>query len=100
MSDAALQSSITIVASIESVMIRASAGSGKTWQLANRYLALLVLGVAPEKIIALTFTKKAAGEFSDRILTRLAEGAQSDMAAEALKADIQLAMLGDEAMPA
>ncbi|MEZ7957735.1 MAG: UvrD-helicase domain-containing protein [Rubritalea sp.] len=88
------------MASIESVMIRASAGSGKTWQLANRYLALLVIGVAPEKIIALTFTKKAAGEFSDRILTRLAEGAQSDMAAEALKADIQLAILGDEAMPA
>ena len=89
------QSSIRGVASIESVMIRASAGSGKTWQLANRYLALLVLGVLPEKIIALTFTKKAAGEFSDRILTRLAEGAQCDEAADALKADIQRAILGD-----
>ncbi|MGJ8656813.1 MAG: UvrD-helicase domain-containing protein [Akkermansiaceae bacterium] len=88
------------MASIESVMIRASAGSGKTWQLANRYLALLVLGVVPEKIIALTFTKKAAGEFSDRILTRLAVGAQSDVAAGELGADIKRAILGDESMPA
>ena len=38
---------------IQSMMIRASAGSGKTWQLANRFLALMVLGVQPEKIIAL-----------------------------------------------
>ena len=91
---------MTGVASIESVMIRASAGSGKTWQLANRYLALLVLGVVPEKIIALTFTKKAAGEFSDRILTRLAEGAQNDVAADELGEDIKRAILGDEATPA
>ena len=88
------------VASIESVMIRASAGSGKTWQLANRYLALLVLGVVPEKIIALTFTKKAAGEFSDRILTRLAEGAQSEESAEMLEGDLKRAILGDESIPA
>lgn len=79
-------------------MIRASAGSGKTWQLANRYLALLVLGVAPEKIIALTFTKKAAGEFSGRILTRLAEGAHNDAAAGELRADIERTIRGNEAM--
>lgn len=88
------------MATIENVMIRASAGSGKTWQLANRYLALLVLGVTPEKIIALTFTKKAAGEFSDRILTLLAEGAQSDENARVLRENIQRAILGDEAVPA
>ncbi len=87
------------MASIESVMIRASAGSGKTWQLANRFLALLVLGVAPEKIIALTFTKKAAGEFSDRILTRLAEGAQSEESAALLKVDIERMIRGHESMP-
>ena len=87
------------VASIESVMIRASAGSGKTWQLANRYIALLVLGVKPDKIIALTFTKKAASEFSDRILTRLAEGAESDSEAKKLADDLKLAILGHESMP-
>jgi len=88
------------VASIESVMIRASAGSGKTWQLANRYIALLILGVKPEKIIALTFTKKAAGEFSDRILTRLAEGAESEQSAQELASDLKLAISGHVSMPA
>lgn len=54
-------------------IIRASAGSGKTWQLARRFIRLLALKVAPEKIAALTFTRKAAGEFFDRILRQLAE---------------------------
>lgn len=58
-----------------SSLISASAGTGKTYQLASRYIALLMLGVNPEKIIALTFTKKAAGEFRGRILHALAEGA-------------------------
>ncbi len=58
-----------------SSLISASAGTGKTYQLASRYIALLMLGVEPEKIIALTFTKKAAGEFRSRILHALAEGA-------------------------
>lgn len=55
--------------------ISASAGTGKTYQLASRYIALLMLGADPESIIALTFTKKAAGEFRSRILHALAEGA-------------------------
>jgi len=87
------------VASIENVMIRASAGSGKTWQLANRYLALLALGVKPERIIALTFTRKAAGEFADRILSRLAEGAESENNAEKLRGELKMAILGDASMP-
>ena len=57
-------------------IIRASAGSGKTYQLARRFIRLLALKVAPEKIAALTFTRKAAGEFFDRILRRLAELAE------------------------
>ncbi len=88
------------MASIESVMIRASAGSGKTWQLANRYIALLALGVKPEKIIALTFTKKAAGEFHDRILTRLAEGAKDDAHAADLAEALKSTIIGDDSMPA
>lgn len=87
------------MASIENVMIRASAGSGKTWQLANRYLALLALGVKPERVIALTFTRKAAGEFADRILTRLAAGAESEENAAQLSAELNQAILGDESMP-
>lgn len=76
-------------------MIRASAGSGKTWQLAMRYIGLLVLGVRPEKIIALTFTKKAAGEFAERILMRLAQAASSKAEALSLAADLQGVILGD-----
>jgi ATP-dependent helicase/nuclease subunit A len=53
-------------------LISASAGSGKTYQLVRRYLHLLALGVEPETVVAMTFTRKAAGEFFGRILTRLA----------------------------
>ncbi len=60
---------------VTSNLIAASAGTGKTYQLASRYIALLVLGARPEEIIALTFTRKAAGEFRNRILHALAEGA-------------------------
>ena len=54
-------------------MISASAGSGKTYELVRRYLHLLALGVDPERIAAMTFTRKAAGEFFNRILRRLGE---------------------------
>lgn len=59
-------------------MILASAGSGKTHALTNRYVALLARGIAPERIIALTFTRKAAGEFFEEILNKLAKAASSD----------------------
>ncbi len=85
---------------IQSTMIRASAGSGKTWQLANRFLALMVLGVAPEKIIALTFTRKAAGEFTGRIMTRLAVGASHDDGARALTDELQKIICGTDSIPA
>lgn len=56
-------------------LIAASAGTGKTYQLTSRYVALLALGAHPEKMIALTFTKKAAGEFRNRIFQALSDGA-------------------------
>ena len=52
----------------------ANAGSGKTYRLVTRYLELLRHNVSPERIIALTFTRKAAGEFMDRIFQRLHDG--------------------------
>ncbi len=54
-------------------VISASAGSGKTYQLASRYIRLMYRGVPPEKIIAMTFTNKAAGEIFDKIVVRLLE---------------------------
>jgi len=58
-------------------MILASAGSGKTYALTNRFVWLLARGARPERIAALTFTRKAAGEFFDEILKKLADAAAS-----------------------
>lgn len=58
---------------LKHLLISASAGSGKTYQLVRRYLHLLALGQEAEGIAAMTFTRKAAGEFFSRILQRLAE---------------------------
>ena len=62
---------------IPNELIRDSAGSGKTFKLTNRFIRLLYHGQSPERIIALTFTRKAAGEFFAGILTKLA-GAAAD----------------------
>ena len=56
-------------------MILASAGSGKTFALTDRFVQLLAIGARPEQIVALTFTRKAAGEFFDGILNKLASAA-------------------------
>ncbi|MGQ4807029.1 RecBCD enzyme subunit RecB [Candidatus Entotheonellaceae bacterium PAL068K] len=59
------------------IAIRASAGTGKTFQLSNRYISLVNAGEPPERILAITFTRKAAGEIQGRILTRLVEAASA-----------------------
>jgi len=74
-------------------MIMASAGSGKTYALTTRFVRLLALGAAPERIVALTFTRKAAGEFFDAILTRLANAASDEKAATKLAGEIERAGL-------
>jgi ATP-dependent helicase/nuclease subunit A len=67
----------------KNLLILASAGSGKTFQLGNRVIGLVVKGVGPERIVALTFTRKAAGEFADSVLTKLAEAAGDEAKADA-----------------
>ncbi|MFP4333781.1 MAG: RecB-like helicase, partial [Campylobacterales bacterium] len=51
--------------------ISASAGSGKTFALALRYIALLTQKANPSSILALTFTKKAAKEMRERVIELL-----------------------------
>jgi len=51
----------------------ASAGSGKTFMLVVRYLSLLFKGAEASKILALTFTNKAAREMSERVVSTLEE---------------------------
>ena len=81
------------LSAIPNEMILASAGSGKTWQLTNRFIALmaqqLLAGqeVTPERIVAVTFTRKAAGEFFDSILEKLAKAASSEKYARGLAGD-------------
>ena len=65
------------------LLIRASAGTGKTFSLATRYLQLMLLDkVDPAKIVALTFSRAAAQEIYTKILERLWEAAESDDNAE------------------
>lgn len=69
-------------------MILASAGSGKTYALTNRFVQLLACGAQPERIVALTFTRKAAGEFFDEILNKLARAAIDPKEAARIGVDI------------
>lgn len=58
---------------INNLAYEASAGSGKTFMLVVRYLSLLFKGAEPSKILALTFTNKAANEMQERIVQTLEE---------------------------
>lgn len=61
-----------------SVTVEACAGAGKTWMLVSRILRALLDGAAPRQILAITFTKKAAGEMRERLATWLRDFAQAN----------------------
>lgn len=62
----------------EPTLVRASAGTGKTYQLTARLLKILLTGAPPESVLATTFTRKAAGEILTRVLVTLGAAADPD----------------------
>ena len=56
-----------------SAVVEACAGAGKTWMLVSRVLRALLEGAEPQQILAITFTRKAAGEMRQRLAEWLAE---------------------------
>ena len=59
-------------------VIEASAGTGKTFSLVTRLMTLIVNGVEPERIVALTFSRAAAGEIFNSFIERLADAAADE----------------------
>ncbi len=62
----------------QSFSVLASAGTGKTWQLVARLTRLLLHGAQLSSILAITFTRKAAGEMQQRLTERLQELLEAD----------------------
>ena len=85
---------MTVRRPILSRVIRASAGTGKTYQLTRQFIRLLAepeTGQQPERILAMTFSRAAAGEIRDRLIAALADAATDpesyEQLAHALPAD-------------
>ena len=55
----------------KSINVTADAGTGKTWIIISKILRLLLDDVSPEKITAITFTKKASSEMNERLNNKI-----------------------------
>ena len=81
-----------------SVVVEACAGAGKTWMLVSRILRALLDGAQPHEILAITFTRKAAGEMRERLNEWLREfGAPGATDAARIEALVQRGVPASEA---
>lgn len=80
---------------LQPTLVRASAGTGKTYRLTARLLRILLQGAPPESVLATTFTRKAAGEILDRVLLTLARAADEndDQALDQLRQQVGIPTL-------
>ena len=89
----------TATAPANNGVVFASAGSGKTHLLINRILRLLVDGVEPGSILAVTFTDKAAGEMRQRLYEGLQDWTnQNDEAIQTTMQDIGLTQINKQTL--
>ncbi|WP_319016872.1 UvrD-helicase domain-containing protein [Diaphorobacter aerolatus] len=84
-----------------SVAVEACAGAGKTWMLVSRMLRALLDGCAPHEILAITFTKKAAGEMRQRLqewLEEFADRPEHELEAELLARGVDALRVKEQAV--
>ncbi|PWG59100.1 ATP-dependent DNA helicase [Bifidobacterium catulorum] len=86
--DTAEQAAVINAPEGEDVLVVAGAGSGKTYTMTRRVISLIERGVPAERILGLTFTRKAASELLSRVSAAVmehtaADGAESDAEAGA-----------------
>ena len=86
---------------MSNTIIRASAGSGKTFRLSNEFLNVVFqsdksVGQTLDTILASTFTRKAAGEITDRIFTKLADAALDPAKRKELEKHLHYPKSGDQ----
>ena len=72
----------------ESLIVEAAAGTGKTSELIHRIVAVLKRGADVERIVAVTFTRKAAGELKLRLRQEL-DGALGEARSASHEEDVR-----------